>query len=94
MRKFITIVEAETPQTILPLDVADARASDIYTDLGTCDRVVWEKDAVIETNELSEVGLGPDVAGVYGVHITGEIGQSRQRCAAMDIEISDSHKVF
>jgi hypothetical protein len=63
----------ENQQPILPLDVADDRASDIHTDLGTCERVVWEKDSVIETNDLSEIGLGPNVPGIYGLHVTGDV---------------------
>lgn len=63
----------EQEQTLLPLDVADDRATDIYTDLGTCERVVWDKANIIETNELSEVGLGPNVLGVYGLHVTSDL---------------------
>lgn len=75
MRKLISLVEntLSTSAPILPIDIADERAADVYTDLGTCERVVWEKDGQIETNELDEVGLGPNVAGVYGVHITSDV---------------------
>jgi hypothetical protein len=65
------LCESERP--ILPIDVADDRATDIYTDLGTCERVVWEKENVIETGELDQVGLGPNVVGVYGLHVTGDV---------------------
>lgn len=63
----------ETAASILPLEVAEERANDIYTDLGTCDRVVWEHASVIETNDLDEVGLEPSVAGVYGLHVTSDV---------------------
>jgi hypothetical protein len=59
--------------SMTPMDIADERATDTYTDLGTCERVVWEKDTTIETNELDEVGLGPNVPGVYGLHVTGDV---------------------
>lgn len=56
-----------------PLDVAEDRAADVYTDLGTCERVIWGKANIIETNELNEVGLGANVPGVYGLHVTSDL---------------------
>lgn len=66
------LFEDEQP-SILPIDVADERATDVYTDLGTCERVVWERTNVIETGDLSDVGLGEDVLGVYGLHVTSDV---------------------
>lgn len=63
----------ELREAILPIDVADERATDIYTDLGTCERVVWERENIIETGPLSLVGLGEDVPGVYGLHVTNDV---------------------
>ena len=70
IRQWITLCESE--DQILPITVADERATDIYTDLDTCERVIWEKTNIIDTYELNEVGLGEDVNGVYGIHITGD----------------------
>jgi hypothetical protein len=71
LKRWVTLCENAPP--LRPIDIADERAADIYTDLGTCERIVWEKDSVIETNELDDVGLGPNVPGVYGVHVTSDI---------------------
>ena len=61
IRQWITLCESE--DQILPITVADERATDIYTDLDTCERVIWEKTNIIDTYELNEVGLGEDVTG-------------------------------
>ena len=66
MRKWIKLFESS------PIEIADDRASEIYTNLNTCDRVIWEKVDTIETYPLSEVGLGQDVDGVYGLHVTSD----------------------
>lgn len=71
LRRWMTLCEGE--QTMTPIEVAEDRATDIYTDLGTCERVVWDKENIIDTNELSDVGLGPNVPGVYGLHVTSDL---------------------
>lgn len=63
----------ENQNPIMPIDVAEERATDIYTDLGTCERVVWEREDMIETGPLSMVGLDEDVPGVYGLHVTNDV---------------------
>lgn len=71
LKRWVKLCENAPP--LRPIDVAEEHATDIYTDLGTCERIVWEKESIIETNELSDVGLGNDVPGVYGVHVTSDI---------------------
>ena len=76
MRKFINIVSENivpADKRILPIDVADERATDIHENLGSCERIVWEKQNVIETNDLDSIGYGPNVPGVFGVHVTGDV---------------------
>jgi hypothetical protein len=71
LKRWVKLCENAPP--LRPIDVAEEHATDIYTDLGTCERIVWDKESIIETNELSDIGLGNDVPGVYGVHVTSDV---------------------
>jgi hypothetical protein len=81
MRQWMTVAanmlteatDESAGRSLMPIDVAEDRATDIYTDLGTCERVVWDREDVIETGPLSLVGLGDDVPGIYGLHVTNDI---------------------
>ena len=62
-------IRESTEEQMMPIDVAEERAAEIDDRSGSCERVVWEKVSVIKTHELDVVSYGPNVPGVYGLHV-------------------------